>query len=183
MRLLEAAERTAVQSGCSTAIGVARTFGGNDRALAEANGATGNPPKVSDNYRLAGSVNKVCAKMRGGGLKRKGAGLAYRSRAECPKPRHSRSEWRWRRPVRRFASAAVRSGPNPHGAGNEHKSDSGAYAHKARPVLPAGQVRPEAKRRMKSSHINGARTSPPSLTNFGRGRCPPLTGRRLGVSI
>ena len=67
MRLLEAAEHTAVQGGCSTAIGVARTFGGNDRALAEANGATGNPPKVSDNYRLAGSVNKVCAKMRGAG--------------------------------------------------------------------------------------------------------------------
>ena len=72
MRLLEAAEHTAVQGGCSTAIGVARTFQtrkgrGNDPALAEANGATGDPPKVSDNYRLAASVNKVCTKTRGAG--------------------------------------------------------------------------------------------------------------------
>ena len=185
--LAEAAEHTAVQGACSTAIGVARTFqtrkgGGNDRALADANGATGNPPKISDNYRLAGSVNKVCAKMRGGWLKRKDAGLAYRSRAECPRVIEDSTA----SPAIAEASGA---GADPSAASLAPLSVRGQtrtrramsislimehMLTKTRPVLAAGQVRPQARRRMKSPHITGARrTSPQVLQTLDADRCPP----------
>jgi hypothetical protein len=59
---------------------------------------------------------------------------------------------------------------------------------KTRPVLPrpakSGQVRPQARRRMKSPHIAGVSDFPAkSFTTLDADGAPPLTGRRLGVSI
>ena len=82
---------------------------------------------------------------------------------------------------RRFASAAVRLGPNPYEAGNEQKSDNGAYAHKDT-AYACGRPSPAGSKEANLT-LPVRRTSPPSFTNVGRGSVPPLTGQRLGVSI
>ena len=99
-------------------------------------------------------LSRLCAKMRGGWLKRKGAwiGLSVTSRV-----------------------------PSGHrGAG----ADPSADAHKDT-ACASGRPSPAASKEAneKPSHYRCEADFAASFTNVGRESVPPLTGRRLGVSI
>src|SRR4029077_9272679 len=70
------------------------------------------------------------------------------------------------------------------GASNEHKLNNRAYAHKRHGPVFAGGQKSSGRKRKEAPHITGPRDFPAKLHKlWTRTVLPPLTGRRLGVSI